>query len=69
PKKISRVVKKHTGMTFRDYTIQLKMEFAQKYLNEQKYSKEEISLMLGYKEPRFFLAALARYKKKKKRGK
>lgn len=51
---INRMIKKSTGLSFKDYVISLKIKEAKKYLLFTDKSIEEISNALGYSSAAFF---------------
>lgn len=54
PSYFSRLFKQHTGMNFRDYLINVRINEAISMINEGKYKIYQISEMCGYSNPKYF---------------
>lgn len=57
----SRLFHKVTGCTFSDYLIQCRMEKAAELLSNVNYKTYEVSLMVGYDNPKNFSRAFKQY--------
>ncbi len=55
PKYLSRIFKKSTGMSFRDYKISVKTDKAKRLLDTTGFSVEQISYRLGYLNSESFI--------------
>lgn len=61
PNYLSHLFKQKTGMNFVDYTTQVKMETAQKLLQDPKLKTYEVSEMVGYSNAKNFTRAFKRF--------
>lgn len=51
---LSDMFKKETGMNFKDYIINYRIEVAKDLLKDIKYKTYEVAEMVGYKDPKYF---------------
>ncbi len=54
-KYVSRMFKEQTGMSYRDFYIEAKMEVAKQMLKNTAFNVDEISYQLGYQNPESFM--------------
>ncbi|MCK5214004.1 MAG: response regulator [Candidatus Omnitrophica bacterium] len=54
-KYVSRMFKEQTGMSYRDFYIEAKMEAAKQMLKNTAFNVDEISYQLGYQNPESFM--------------
>ncbi|QEH61382.1 hypothetical protein SCHIN_v1c01840 [Spiroplasma chinense] len=54
---LNKIVQSESGFTFKQYSLNLKMKYAKKLLEENKYSTQEIAEMCGYNSKSSFLKA------------
>ena len=54
PNYFNNLIKKHTGLTYSDYLIHLRMELARSFLENSGASVEEIMWLCGYSNKGFF---------------
>ena len=59
-KYISRMFKEHTGVSYRDYHLDIKIGEAKKLLKKTSLSVDEISYRLGYQNPESFMRIFKR---------
>lgn len=57
PNYLSDLFKKHTGMKFSDYVLEVRMEKSQQYLLDVRYKVSDISELAGFSDPRYFSSA------------
>ncbi len=57
PNYISQLFRHHVGMTITDYIVRIRMEMARAYLRDPSRSISEISMLVGYSDPRQFSMA------------
>lgn len=55
PSLLSKIFKEETGIKFVDYCIDIKLEYAQKLLEERKLQIEEVSQKVGYNQTQYFI--------------
>ena len=60
-KYLSRLIKKHTGKTFHDFSVGYKMEYARELLLKSSMSIQQIAEQVGYQDVSYFFKA---FKKK-----
>lgn len=60
-RQIGRIVQSCTGLTFADLILKLRMEQAEKLLNQKGISVDTISAAVGYSTPSSFFRAFAKY--------
>ncbi len=61
PKYFSKVFKEHTGQTFSKYLTQIRMENAQRYLEESTYTVSQVAIMCGYNSVSNFIRTFKNY--------
>ncbi|MFI3169136.1 MAG: helix-turn-helix domain-containing protein [Faecalibacterium sp.] len=61
PKYFSKVFKEHTGQTFSKYLAQIRMENAQRYLEESTYTVSQVAIMCGYNSVSNFIRTFKNY--------
>lgn len=61
PAYFSRLFKQHTGTTFTDYLIELRMEKAKELLSLGRYKVYEVSQMIGYRSEKYFFRIFKQY--------
>lgn len=54
PNYLSDQFKKHTGMKFSDYLLEVRMEKSQQYLKDIRYSVGEVAELVGFSDARYF---------------
>jgi len=54
PNYLSDLFKRHTGMKFSDYLLELRMEKSKEYLMDIHYKIGDISYLVGFSDPRYF---------------
>ena len=60
PKYISRMFKKQTGVSYRDFHVKVKMDAAKQLLKNTALNVDEISHKLGYQNPESFMRLFKR---------
>lgn len=58
---ISRLFKKHMGVTIIDYLIKIRLDKAKELLEKGDYSIKQISFMVGYSDPNYFTWSFKKY--------
>lgn len=61
PSYFSRLFKQHTGRTFTDYLLELRMEEAKRLLQEGTYRIYEVSRRVGYRGEKYFYRVFRQY--------
>jgi two-component system, response regulator YesN len=61
PAYFGMLFKKETGMTFTNYILEKRMQKAKEYLQDLKYSINEIAGMVGYKDTKYFSRQFKKY--------
>lgn len=61
---LSKLFKQKTGVNFSDYLMQIKMEKAGELLKNMAYKVHDVSLLVGYSNPKNFTRAFKNYYKK-----
>lgn len=56
PNYLSDLFKRHTGMKFSDYLLELRMEKSKEYLMDIHYKIGDISYLVGFSDPRYFIS-------------
>lgn len=54
PNYLSDLFKKHTGMKFSDYLLEVRMEKSKEYLMDVQYKVGDISALVGFSDARYF---------------
>lgn len=54
PNYLSDLFKKHTGMKFSDYLLEVRMEKSKEYLMDIQYKVGDISALVGFSDARYF---------------
>lgn len=54
PNYLSDLFKKHTGMKFSDYLLEVRMEKSKEYLLDVRYKINDISSLVGFSDSRYF---------------
>ena len=54
PNYLSDLFKKHTGMKFSDYLLEVRMEKSREYLMDVQYKVGDISALVGFSDARYF---------------
>ena len=54
PNYLSDLFKKHTGMKFSDYLLEIRMEKARQCLMDVHYKVGDVSTLVGFSDPRYF---------------
>ena len=54
PNYLSDLFKKHTGMKFSDYLLEVRMEKSKEYLMDIHYKVGDISALVGFSDARYF---------------
>lgn len=57
PNYLSDLFKKHTGMKFSDYLLEVRMEKSKQYLMDIHYKISDISSLVGFSDARYFSSA------------
>lgn len=57
PNYLSDLFKKHTGMNFSDYLMEVRMEKSKQYLLDVRYKVSDISALVGFSDARYFSSA------------
>lgn len=60
-KQLSRIFKKHTGMTLTEYLIDSRVKYAKKLVLNKEHSIKEISFMLGFESESCFVSFFKRH--------
>lgn len=55
PKYISRIFKECTGVSYRDFHLEIKMKMAKELLQNTSFNVDEIAYKLGYQNPESFM--------------
>lgn len=58
---LSKIFKEDTGITFKEYLTELRMEAGKKLLKEGVKSLKEISTLVGYSDTNYFVRAFKKY--------
>lgn len=61
PQYLSKVFREDTGITFKEYLTELRMEAGKKMLREGELSLREISNAIGYADTNYFVRAFKKY--------
>nr|WP_325300820.1 response regulator [uncultured Dysosmobacter sp.] len=56
PNYLSNLFRKHTGMRFSDYLLEVRMEKSRQYLMDVHYRVGDVSALVGFGDPRYFSA-------------
>ena len=60
PNYLSDLFKKHTGMKFSDYLLEVRMEKSKEYLMDIQYKVGDISALVGFSDARYFSSTFRR---------
>lgn len=60
PNYLSDLFKKHTGMKFSDYLLEVRMEKSREYLMDIQYTVGDISALVGFSDARYFSSTFRR---------
>lgn len=61
PNYLSDQFKKHTGMKFTDYLLEVRMEKSKEYLRDIRYSVGDVAGLVGFSDPHYFSLTFRRY--------
>ena len=58
---LSRRFKEHTGKTFTEYLLQVRMHKARQLMQTYGYSLKQTAPLVGYSNPYYFISSYKRY--------